>query len=1058
MNLTKFALKRPVSMLLLVLAVVVFGALAISNTSMELIPDIDMPMQVVITTYAGADPESVEELLTKPIEDAGASLSGVDSISSSSYANYSMVMFTYDYDVDINEAYIDLRAALDIISSTLPEDASDPTIMQISVNELPTVVVAAINQGDTDLLNYVEDTVVPELESITDVAKVDVSGGDETYIQVTLDEEALQQYGLTMSSVANYITAMDFQIPAGSVNAGSQELSVSSSGAISSLSEIQSIPLITATGATITLSDVAEVNWGTRDAASISRYDGQDCVLLSVTKRQAASTVGAAKEIIATLDRLGQQNDAVSLLVSYDGSDIIKAALKSIAQSLALGVLFAMLVLFLFFGDFKASLIVGSSMPLSVLASLAMMNLLNFSLNVITAMAMIICIGMIVDCSIVVLESCFRQKEEQDHTALGYEALPGGDLYDPNSLLAYAQAAQVGADSVMTSITASTITTVVVYLPILFLSDMAAEMYGEFSWVVVITMFASLLASLTVVPLCFTRLQPKAKKHIPVNRFVIWLTVKYDRFMHRHIQQKFRIVAITVGLLILSIALLFTMNLELIPSTDEGHMTITAKFRAGTSLATIDEEVGFIEEMIAQDETFSDYDLTISDNSASFTCYRADGNKRSSDESVAIYQEALANVSGIDLDIQAYSSYSMFTGMMSQTTVTLESTDIDALREGGLMVEDALASIPGVTRVSSEASASATTIDIHIDPLLAMSNGLTAAQVAMDLYYTLSGLTAATITNSGEEYDIVLEYPEGIYTDIWALMDKTIPTNYGTYVPLRDIATVEYGEAMQMRNRTDGVYQLTITANSSLDDQVQVAQQAALLMQDLSLPEGVQQTTSMMDDMMNEELAQMGKSIFVALFLVFLVMAMQFESVRFSLMVMMSIPFSLIGSFLLLRLTGDALSLISLMGFMMMVGIVVNNGILLVDYANVLRSKGMAREEALINSGKRRLRPILMTSLTTILGMIPMVFATGTAAMLRGMAIVIIGGLTASTLLVLLMMPSFYLVFDKNPDKQKKKRKYKGWPWGKKKKAEEISLVLSEDTLSPLQKVDPLEP
>lgn len=1016
MNLTKFALKRPVTMLLIILAIAVFGLLAISHASMELIPDIEMPMQIVMTTYPGADPESIEELISKPIEDAGAALSGVDTIASYSYANYSMVMFSYDFDVDINEAYIDLRAALDMVSASLPADAGDPTILQLSVNQMPTVVLAVVNQGDGDLLSYVEDTVQPELESISGAAQVSIAGGEKTYIRVQLDEEAMNQYGLTMSGVSNFISAMDFQIPAGSVDAGNQELNVSSSGDITSLAEVASIPVITSRGSVITLDDVAEVTWGAKPTSSISRYNGDDCVLITVTKRQASSTVSTAKDIIRTVEQLTTDNDSVKIMVSYDGSDIIMQALGSIAQSLGLGVLFAMLVLYLFFGDFKASLIVGSSMPLSILGTLALMDLLNFSLNVVTAMAMIISIGMIVDCAIVVIESCFRFKEDQDAEALNILS------YDAKSMEAYSTASERGTGFVMTSITASTITTICVFLPMMTANSMASQMYGEFIWIITFTMLLSLLTSLTVVPLCFRTFRPVAKHHIPVNRWVQRIAAWYDRFMHKAIHKKKLIVAIAVVLFVLSAGLLTTMNLELIPTTDEGHMQITATFRPGTSLEHIDESVVFIEDMIKADETFDSYDMTVSEGSASFTAYRADGNKRKSAESVAIYNEALSNVTSMDLNIQAYSTYSMFSAMMTSASVTLESTDIDALHKAGLMLEDAVLDIPGVIRVSSDASSAATAIAIHVDPLLSMSYGLTAVQVAADLYNTLSGLTSATVTSNGEEYDIILEYPEGAYADIWSVMNKTIPTSYGTFITLDEIADVEYSEEMQMRSRTNGLYQLTVTAATQDGMAFDVADQMTALMDTLPLPAAVHEVDGMMDVMMNESLSEMARAIFTAMFLVFLVMAMQFESIRYSLMVMMSIPFSLIGSFLLLRLTGDNLSMISLMGFLMLVGIVVNNGILLVDTANRLREQGLAREEALIQSGKLRLRPILMTTLTTVLGMLPMAFATGTAAMLRGMAIVIIGGLLASTVLILVMMPSFYLIIDKNPNKKKKKQ------------------------------------
>ena len=351
MNLTDIALRRRVSVWLIVLAIAVFGVAGILGMSMELMPEIDMPMQIVVTTFNGADPESMEELITKPVEEAAATLSGVDSVTSTSMASMSLVMITYSFDTDMNNAYIDLRAALDMAAYSLPEDASDPLVLELNINALPTVELAALSNGDVDVLSFVEDELSPRLESLTSVAEVAVSGGDENYIRVQLNEEMMNQYGLTISSIANYIKALDFTIPAGTVEQGTRQSSVSLSGDISSPAAVRDIPLITASGQLITLGDVALVSFASRDAASLSRFNGQDCVIIDVTKRQSASTVSSAREIMAAMDQLSAENEAISYITVYDGSEIILETLKQVAKTLLLGVLLAMLVLFVFFGD-----------------------------------------------------------------------------------------------------------------------------------------------------------------------------------------------------------------------------------------------------------------------------------------------------------------------------------------------------------------------------------------------------------------------------------------------------------------------------------------------------------------------------------------------------------------------------------------------------------------------------------------------------------------------------------------------------------------------------------
>ena len=1004
MSLTDLALRRRVSVFLVVLAILVFGILAITGMSMELLPDIDMPMQIVISTYPGADPESVEELLTKPIEKATAVLSGVDSVTSYSLNNLSMVLVTYNYKTDMNSAYIDLRAALDGASLDWPKDAGEPVVMELNIDALPTVEVAAVASGTTDLLGFIEDELVPEMESLGTVADVNVTGGDENYIRVTLNEEMMDQYGLTISTIAQYIAAMDFTVPAGSVTQGSRDSTVSLSGDITSAAAVRDIPLITASGALVTLGDVAEVTMAAKDPSSVSRYNGNDCVLVDITKRQSASTVNTAREIFKALDKLSAENEAVEYVTIYDGSEIVLQALKQVGKTLLLGIVLAMLVLFVFFGDLKASLIVGSSIPLSLLLTLALMDLFDFSLNVVTAIALVVAIGMVVDSSIVVIESCFRARD----------TLPD-----------HQQAASSGAKTVTAAIIASTLTTVVVYLPIHFMSGMSVQMFSEFSLIVIITLLASLAVALTLVPLCFTLLKPVERKELPVSRFLRKVNAAYDRLMRRLLPKRALVLIVSLALLLGSAALMLTMDMELIPEIDEGNISIKCQFQSGTRLEVMEERVAFIEQMLSEDETFDFYSMTIGGeglnavegaSTATFTAYRSDDSKRSAGESVEIYAAALADATDMDVSVSSYSSMSYLTSFMDQTTVTLESTDLDDLRRAAEQVETAAGDIPGVIHVASDAGRASTALKLDVDPLKAMNAGLAPAQVAAEVYYTLSGLEAATVVKSGEEYSIMLEYPDGEYRDVNALLDKRFTTPYGTTVALGDIASVSYERELPTRTRVDGKYQVKVSVDSRASYRAQVKDAVAGLCDDLELPESVSVVSNTVEKMTNDELTLMFRAILIAFFLVFLVMAMQFESVRFSLLVMLCVPFALVGCFLALRLGGSELTMVSLMGFMMLEGVVVNNAILLVDTANTLRKVGLSAEDALIASGQIRLRPILMTTLTTILAMVPLLFAGGVAEMLRGISQVVIGGLVASTVLVLLLLPAFYLMMDKKKD------------------------------------------
>lgn len=1001
MNITKLALKRPVSAVLIVLSLVVFGITSIFGFKLELQPDMEMPMLLVVTVYPGADPTSVEELVTKEIEAAGSKLSGVDTYTSQSSANSSVVMFSYDYDVDIDDAYLDLRAALDTASAKLPADAQDPYIMELSMDAMDTMTISATAVGDIDLLSYVENTIVPELETVISIADVVVYGGREHYIKVQLDENAMKQYGLTMSNLAQYIAAVDFNVPAGTVTQGTQDVSVASSAKTKSVSELRDIPIVTSTGALITLNDVADIYESSREADSISRFNGNDNISIGVQKKQSYGTVNAANDVKRVLETIQNSNDAVQLDVVYDASETIISALTGVAETLVLGIVLSMFVLFLFFGDFKASLIVGSSMPVALLATLILMGAMDFSLNIITTGSLVIAIGMMVDSSIVVIESCFRLKEEEAD---------------------YKTAALKGTKVVAASIVASTITTIVVYLPLSVMDGLSGQLFAQLGFTIVFAMLASLLAALTVVPLCFSKLQPKEKTDLPIHRLLAKISKGYEKILRRILYRKKTAVLVAVLMLVISFLMVANTNMELMPQIDEGAFAITAQFRSGTRLDTVEESVAFIEEMVSADQKIASYSITISDSSATLNAYLKDDIPDSTASVVEEYTALLAEVPNMDISVAA--SGTNMGSMLSSSSkeVDLSGYDRESLKVAASQVEEMMKKVPGVIKVSSDIAKASTEAHVVVDPLKAMSVGLTPVQVAMELNYTLSGMEAVTLKNEGEEYSVRLEYPEDSYQDMNDLMNLTLVSPYGMQVPLNEIASVEFTDAPETLIREDGVYQVAVTATTTEAAKFTASDEIERLMDEIEFEGGVYRTQSTMDTMIYEEFKAILIAIAVAVFLVFLVMAMQFESPRFSGMVMMSVPFSVIGSFLLLFITGSTLSMVSLMGLLMLVGIVVNNGILYVDTVNMLRET-ISLEDALIQSGQLRLRPILMTTLTTILSMLPLAFGFGDGGVLmQGMALVIIGGLVASTVLILLLMPSFYLIIDKKTQKAENSR------------------------------------
>lgn len=1006
MGLTRLSLKRPVSTLLAVLALVVFGFSALSTLRLELMPDMDMPIMMVMTIYPGADPESVETLVSSEIEGDVGSLSGVDKVISYSQENISMVLLQYDYDVDTNDAYLDLRAALDITSTNLPDDCQEPMVIEMDINSMPSIMYSVSMTDGSDALAYANDEIIPELESISSVADVDVSGGRENYIRVLLDEKALNQYGLSMNQVAQYIGATDFTIPLGSLEQGSQSISATSTSENQTVQELQRIPLFTATGSLIQLSDVAEVSWSQKDADSVSRFNGEDTVTLQVTKNQSASTIGMINDVKKVMKRMTNENENLVAVPSYDASDKIFESLSSVASTLVIGIVLSMLVLFIFFGDLKASLIVGSAMPISLLATVIVMAVAGFSLNILTLGGLVIAIGMMVDNSIVTIESCFRAS---DH-------IPD-----------FKEAALQGARGVISSITASTITTIVVYFPLCLTSGLAGQIFGQLGYTIIFSMLASLISAMTLVPLFYSLFRPKEKKELKINGFLDSTRSKYENLIRKLLHRKKLCALVSVLMLIGAFALFGIMDKELMPTIDEGMVSISATFRSGTKVEEVDEQMKQLEEMVASHEDVENYTLTAQKGSATISVNLKDDRKMSSQEVADLWTEETKDILGMQLEITVSSQMSSLMAADSGGSITLESTDLDDLKQIAEQVKEESWQIPGVLNVYTSAGETSTQVKVVVDPLNAMSHGMTPVQVAGSLYSMISGTEAMTITSDGNEYSVYLEFPKGTYDDASTLMSSMV-----NGVPLSEIASLEYTDSQQTVLRQDGKYSMTVTAVCLSDDVKAVQEKMDGLVADMEFPNSVELTQSSSDEMMEEAFSTLGLAIAVALFLVFLVMAMQFESPKYSLMVMISIPFSLIGSFLLMFVTGSTVSMTSLMGILTLVGTVVNNGILYVDGVNELRMR-MPIEDALVRSGQTRLRPMLMTTLTTIISMIPMALGIGSGnEMMQGMAVVIIGGLVASTLLILILMPEFYLIVYGRSKKERKERRQRFYFWKKK--------------------------
>lgn len=1007
-KLTKTVLQRPVAALVIVVSLIIFGISSISGMNLQLIPDMEMPIMLVMTVYPQAGPEDVEQLVTEKIEDGLGTISGLNNVYSYSQENMSMIMFSFEYGTDMDDAFIDMQEAVERVKRELPDDAEDPTIIAMDMNaaDVMTLSVDTKEEG-VDVLAYVEDTVQPELEKISDVADLTISGGNEEYISVELVPELMQQYRLNISTVANTVAAANYTIPAGTADYGNQSLNLSSKVEYKTPAEIATIPITTATGNVIHLGDIANVHYAVAEPSSYSRYNGSDNVSIGISKIQSSSAVTLSNKVMKTVDRLNEENPDVTITAVYDSSETIIDSLISIAQTLVVGVAITMLVLFIFFGDFKGSLIVGSSMPVSLLITLILMKFMGFSLNMITMGAMVIGIGMMVDNAIVVIEMCFRKKDEG---------------------MSYMDAAYEATKTVMASIVASTITTIVVYLPLAMMEGMSGQMFGQLGYTIVFSLIASLVSAVTLVPLCFSQYRPVEKKETVVNRFLEAVGEKYAGILRKALHRKLLVALSAVAIFAVSIFLFRFCNMELMAQTDEGQVAVTVSFRPGTKLDTIDAKVQEIEAFVEQSPYIDDYSAMVQESDANGTiqAYVADDCKLGTSDIVDEWTKVLKDYEdNCEISVASSSSMGMSMGGGNTYDISMEGNDLERLKEGCRIASDAVMKADGVISVSSSFADAATKVEIVIDPIKAAAAGMTPQMASGTIYSMMSGSDAMDVTIDDKEYTVKVEYPADEYPTVNDVYGITLTNTNGVAVPLSDIADIVYTDSPLTISRKDGRYQGAVTATLEADARFTAQQAIQEQMSQTFLPEGVEQVTNTMDERMNEEFASLISAIITAILLVYIVMAIQFENLRYSGMVMFCIPFSLIGSILLLLITRCTISMVSLMGFLMLIGIVVNNGILYVDYTNMLR-KTMSTEEALIETGKSRLRPILMTTLTTILSMIPMAVGYGkNGEMTQGMAVVIVGGLTASTVLTLILLPTFYMIIHKRSKSRKEKKKAK---------------------------------
>ncbi len=1002
-KLTKLVLDRPIAIIVSVMALILFGVSSITGMSLELYPQTSYPMLMVTTFYQDAGAEEVEKLVTEKIEENCGTVSGLKQMSSTSSENYSEVTFTYVFGTDLNQARSELAEALENAKEEFPDGVKAPSIVSMNSNADASISLAIDATDSKNLYKVVKNRIVPELKKINQAAAVKFWGGSDDYISIELYPERIIQYGLSISDVADKIAASNYVSTAGSVAYGEQIVNLDSKLEYKNIDAIKTIPIALKSNEIIHVSDVANVHYASAKPVSYSRFNGKESFTIDITKKQRANVITLSKEVKRVVAEVTASNPEIKINVISDASETIVKSIQSIASTLALGIVLSMAVLLLFFGDIKASLIVGSSMPVSLLATVILMAKMGFSLNLITMSALVIGIGMMVDNSIVVIETCFRKSDE------------GFSFYE---------AAYEGTKLVIGSVIASTLTTVVVYLPMAGLKGSSGQMYSSLGYTIVFALVASLISSITLVPICFSKYKPVEKKSLPINHMLDVVGNWYQRTIVKILDKKVLVTLITIALLGVSVYMATFLKTEMMETEDERQVALTMTFKPGSSLNQMDEVARHVEEFVKTKTEVENYSTTVSKESANaiVNAYLKKNVKQSTQQVVNAWNKELA---GYDVRCNIKASMSDPEGMGdmgSETSkeIVLKSSDIANLKEGLSKIEEAVAKTPGVLIVENSYSQGGIKAEISVDPEYAQSLGFDLTGITEMISNHVSGKKALDVTVGESKYEARIEVPAEFRDDMNAVSNMLVTNENGESVALSQIAKITFQNNPMSITRTNGQFEGSVKATLTEDKAEAISAQLDQEVSKIALPDGTVISESSSQEDMEEEFQGIGKAIFAAIILVFMVMAIQFESIKNSLLVMFCMPFSMIGAIGLLFATSSKISTTTLMGFLMLGGIVVNNGILFVDTTNIYRQT-MELKEALALAGATRLRPILMTTMTTILSMIPMVIPkNGGGDSIKGMALVIIGGLITSTNLTLVLLPTFYLIVHDHRPKTKR--------------------------------------
>ena len=1025
MSVSKKTLDHPVLTLIVFALLGVIGLFTLKNVAVSLMPDVDSPFISIRTTYRNAGPESVEKTVTKVLEGSLVSVSGLKTITSVSSEGSSSISLEFNYGTDLESATNDIRDKISRVSKSLPDDADSPSIMKMDSDSMPIMQIAVRgNRSNDDLKLIAEDQIVDLLEQVDGVAEANVSGGKDKILRVDISQNRLSAYGLTMASVASALSKQNLELGGGKISEGATDYTVRTTGEFSTIDEVKNTVITTVNNYVVRLEDLGNVYMGFKDRTSEVYINGQPGVYVSVTKQSGKNTVSVAKAVREKISSIQEilPGDVILEMIS-DDSESISDTIGTLLDTAYTGLILAVIILFLFLKSVKSTLIIAISIPLSIIITLLAMNFAGITLNMMTLTGLILGVGMIVDASIVMIENIFVYRSRGAKPKI---------------------AAVLGSQEMLMSVFSGNLTTICVFLPfIFFIKDlgMMGQMFKGIIFTVVIALVSSLFVAVFLVPVLagkFLPLTNRVEKPIrfkPLARFyeilempMTALTRLYRRALKIALENRAVTVLVCFSLLAMALLLIPTLKVNMMNSGTDSSVTMNLTLPNGTALTETEAILKDFEKIIG--EEIQGYKTVIT------SVGTGRGAKTTNKGSIMINlpETALQIDTSETIQTKLRKHFADYPGARftfrqgvgrqmvgSEFKIRVRSEDLDTALDIAAKVREVMEGIDDIGEVSIDTEEGLPEVQILIDRQRAYSFGVDVTTVAKEINYAVNGITATTYRENGKEYNLVLLYDTADRKTVNNLEQIYVKGTKGM-VSVANFAEVKKGLGPVSIRRENQTRRVTLTADKKTDRNSTeiIADIKQGIADTFILPEGV----SIVYEGAWKDTQHQGKTYLLigimAILMVFGVMAGTYESFKAPLINLMTIPFLIIGVVFILKLTGQAFSMTSAVGLIMLVGIVVNNGIILVDYTNLLVDRGYKKSQACLEAGASRLRPVLMTTLTTILGMLPMCFASsGSAAMVQPIALAVVGGLTSSTFVTLFFIPVLYSLIMKEKKQEK---------------------------------------